>query len=112
MELIVEVASDEVVLNGVLSRGERHQLLLVPYSEIPVIVSNPRVIFVDWGCDEILDLVRSSEGNEIVIKCPWNGPKGDEWDSPGYNNFFGSAEQNINEKIEILKKVGKRVRLV
>lgn len=110
--IIVRVSTNEVILEGSLSKGKEHHLLLVPYSKLPTIVGDSNVIKVDWCPDEILNLVRSPNSDEIVVRTPWDGPKKDEWDSPAYNSFWGPVERNFQNKIDTLEKIGKRVKII
>lgn len=109
--LLVEVESSDIELAGVLSKGERYQLLVVHFSEIPALVNNPKVKNVGWGDPDLVSLVESANGEEIIIKAPWNGPEGDEWDSAAYDNFRSGAEQNLGKRIQTLQKIGKKVKI-
>lgn len=110
--LIIEVESPDVEVEGIISKGENHILVCVPYSKIPSIIGNPQVRHIDWGDDDLLKLARSSDSDEVTIKCPWDGPKGDEWDSAGYASVWDGAERFLNERILTLQKIGKKVKVV
>ncbi|OGZ08601.1 MAG: hypothetical protein A3D65_05125 [Candidatus Lloydbacteria bacterium RIFCSPHIGHO2_02_FULL_50_13] len=55
----------------------------------------------------------ADENQKIKIVVPWwPGPTGDEWDSPGYNEFWGPVERTVNQRILDAEKEGKTVELV
>lgn len=52
------------------------------------------------------------EVEEIVV--PWwpDHPIDDEWDSPGYNEFWGPVEQAVQYRIDEARRQGKEIKLV
>lgn len=56
-------------------------------------------------------MTKEKEKDKIVV--PWfPGPNNDEWDSGGYNEFWGPTERVVNQQILDAKKEGKEVELV
>ncbi len=55
----------------------------------------------------------SDEKQKVKIVVPWwPGPIDDEWDSGGYNDFWGTTERVVNQRILDAKAEGKEVELV
>ena len=53
------------------------------------------------------------ETQKVKIVVPWfPGPIDDEWDSPGYNDFWSPIERAVNQRILDAKKEGKEAELV
>jgi hypothetical protein len=46
------------------------------------------------------------------IRVPWKGPIDDEWDSPGYNEFWGPTEVAVNKQIEDARKASKEIEII
>ena len=107
---IVTVDSTETDLPGVVSKGEKDLLIVGPFSRLPTIVKDQNVTRIEWCDEEILDLVRSAEGDKVLLRNPNRGPQGDEWDSPAYASFWGPIEQNLGRKTAVLQRIGKKVK--
>lgn len=56
-------------------------------------------------------MAKEKEVEEIVVPW-WPGPKDDEWDSPGYHEFWGPVEQAVQHRIEEARRQGKEIKLV
>ena len=54
----------------------------------------------------------SAEKEKVRIAVPWPGPNNDEWDSGGYNDFWGTTERVVNQRILDAKAEGKEVELI
>ena len=55
----------------------------------------------------------AGDKEKVKIVVPWfPGPIDDEWDSPGYNDFWGVTQRVVNQRILDAKKEGKEVELV
>ncbi len=110
--LIVTVESDDVILEGTLSKGEKALAVLAPYSKYISIVENPKVTRVELLDDQLTEILKSSTSDVVQIKAPWSGPVGDEWDSGAYDGFWHGAEVAFQKKIDTLNRVGKTVQVV
>ena len=55
----------------------------------------------------------TGEERKVKIVVPWfPGPNDDEWDSPGYDDFWSPVERAVNQRILDAKVEGKEVELV
>lgn len=54
----------------------------------------------------------AGEDQKVKIVVPWRGPMDDEWDNPGYNDFWGPVERRINQQIRDAEKEGREVEFV
>lgn len=110
--IVATFNSDEIDLADTLSRGNRAAAIYTSYSEIVNLVNNPKIQMIELIDGDILDILRSSDTEEVLLTTPWSGPVADEWDSPAYDDFWSNAEKHFNEKIHLLEKVGKKVQVV
>ena len=111
--LIVTVDSESIEMDDVLSRNGNVLTIYIPYSEVQsAVINNPKIKSFEVCSKEIVKLLQSNQDREITIKAPWSGLNGSDWDSPGYNAFWDPIEQNFDKKVELLKRLGKKVKIV
>lgn len=107
---IATVESEDVVIEGTLSRNGNVLAAFSSYSKFLEVIKNPKVLKLEMCWDT--ELLLSNKSEEIVLMNPSSGPVGDEWDSPAYDSFWGPVEREFQSKIERLERVGKRVKVV
>lgn len=49
---------------------------------------------------------------EKIIVPWWPGPEGDEWDSPGYHEFWHLHEEEVERRVAEARKAGKKIMLL
>lgn len=104
---IATVESEDVAIEGTLSRNGKVLAGFTSYSEFLKVIENPKVLKLEMCWDT--ELLLSNPSEEIVLTIPWSGPVGDEWDSPGYDSFWGPVENEFQRKIKRLESIGKKV---
>ncbi|MEK7064765.1 MAG: hypothetical protein AAB973_04130 [Patescibacteria group bacterium] len=105
---VATVESEDVAIEGTLSRNGNVLAAFTSYSELLKAIENPKVLKIEMCWDTELLLSNTSE--EIVLTIPWSGPVGDEWDSPSYDGFWSPVENEFQRKIKRLESVGKKVK--
>ncbi|MCX6704908.1 MAG: hypothetical protein NT162_01045 [Candidatus Woesebacteria bacterium] len=107
---IATVESEDVTIEGTLSRNGNVLVAFTSYSEFLNILENPRVLKLEMCWDT--ELLLSNKSEEIVLTNPVSGPVGDEWDSPSYDSFWHPVELAFQKKIERLERIGKKVKVL
>ena len=54
----------------------------------------------------------AEEKPKVKVRMPLKGPIGDEWDSPGYNEFWGPIERAFQKRIKDAEAAGFEVEIV
>ena len=107
---IATVESEDVAIDGTLSRNGKVLAAFTSYSEFLKVLENTKVIKLEMCWDT--ELLLSNPSEEIVLTNPVSGPVGDEWDSPAYDSFWHPVELEFQKKIERLERVGKKIKVL